>query len=220
MRVLRELLRRLRGDERGVSALEFAFCAPVGIVLLLVGVDTTRYVFATRQIEDVAATIGQMISVNQVGSVNYVDLQFYHDSAMVTFPEVLSDSAQLAETWGSDIGISMASIQFTASSTSCGTSCTYLPKVLWTGGTTPRSCTVPPLAAADTAAPSSTTLPVDAFGPGSVIVVDVTFAFRPTLATKFMKTIPISRSYYVAPRYVSSVTYSKVTGDNAIAHSC
>ncbi len=207
-------------DERGVSALEFAFCAPLFIVLILMGVDTTRFLVCTRQVEEVATAIGQMISVDQDGQVNYVDLQFYHDSAMVIFPQVLADSAQLGKTWGNDIGISMASIQFTPSSTSCTTNCTYLPKVLWTGGTTPRSCTAMPTASTDTATPSATTLPADAYGAGSIIVVDVTFNFRPTIAPRFMTTIPIKRSYYVTPRYVPSITYVTSTGDNGIAHSC
>ena len=207
-------------NERGVSALEFALFAPVFIVLLLLGVDTTRFVFATRQVEDVAATIGQMISVEQDGQVNYVDLQFYHDSAMVMFPQVLADAAQQSKAWGNDIGISMASIQFTPSSTSCTTNCTYVPKVLWTGGTTPRSCKTLPTSTADTAPPSSTTLPASAYGAGSIIIVDVTFNFRPTIAPQFMTTIPILRSYYVAPRYVSSITYGTKSGDNGIAHSC
>lgn len=207
-------------NERGVSALEFALCAPVFIVLLLMGVDTTRYVLATRQVEDVAATIGQMISVGQNGQVNYVNLQFYHDSAMVIFPQVLTDSAQQSKAWGNDIGISMASIQFTPSSSSCTSSCTYVPKVLWTGGSAPRSCTAVLTPTTDTAPPTSTTLPASAYGAGSIIVVDVTFSFRPTIAPRFMTTIPIRRSYYVAPRYVSSITYATKTGDNGIAHSC
>lgn len=211
---------RFGRDRRGVSAVEFAFCAPAFIVLSLVGVDTTRYVFATRQVEDVAVTIGQMISVEQDGQVNYVDLQFYHDSAMVIFPQVLADSAQQSKKWGNDIGISMASIQFTATSSSCTSNCTYTPKVLWTGGTTPRSCTALPTSTTDTARSSSTTLPASAYGAGSIIVVDVAFSFRPTIAPSFMTTIPISRSYYVAPRYVSAITYQAKSGDNGIAHSC
>lgn len=213
-------IRRFGRDRRGASALEFALCAPIFIVLLLMGVDTTRYVYATRQVEDVAATIGQMISVQQNGQVNYVDLQFYHDSTMVIFPGVLTDSAQQAKAWGTDIGISMASIQFTPSSSSCTTACTYVPKVLWTGGTSPRSCTALPTPTSDTAAPSATTLPASAFGAGSIVVVDVAFSFRPTIAPRFMKTIPITRSYYVAPRFTSSIGYVAKTGDNGIAHSC
>jgi Flp pilus assembly protein TadG len=217
---LKRLGSRLRRDDRAVSAIEFALGAPVFLLLLLMGIDTARFVLATRQVEDVAATIGQMISVNQSGSVNYMDLQFFHDSAMVIFPQVLADSTQQGKSWSNDIGISMASIQFTTTPTSCTSNCTYTPKVLWTGGSVPRSCTVMPTSVTDTAAPSSTTLPSDVYGSGSVIVIDVTFNFRPTIAPQFMKPISIARSYYVSPRYVAAVSYAKVSGDNGIAKSC
>lgn len=211
---------RLRRDDRGVSAIEFALGAPIFIILLLMGVDTARFVLATRQVEDVAATIGQMISVNQSGTVNYIDLQFFHDSAMVIYPQVLSDSAQQQLSWSNDINISLASIQFTMTPSSCTSNCTYVPKVLWTGGSVPRSCTVMPTSVSDTTRPSSSTLPADVYGSGSIIVVDVSFAFRPTIAPQLLKTLTIARSYYVAPRYVPTINYAKVSGDNGIAKSC
>ncbi len=216
--MLTALMRRFARDDRGVSALEFAFLTPVMLVLLLVGVDTTRYIRETRRVETVASTIGQMISVNQSGSVNYVDLQFFHDSAMVIFPEVLADSSQQQITWSNDISISMASFQFTPSP-SCA-SCSPTPKLVWAGGSKPRSCTTMPTPVADTASPSSSTLPTDAFTTGTLIVIDVSFNFRPTIAPQFMKTLSVSRSYYVAPRYVPSITYAVISGDNGIAKSC
>jgi Flp pilus assembly protein TadG len=207
-------------DASGTSVLEFALCAPLFIVLLLVGVDTVRYMSATRQVEDVATTIGQMISVEQDGAISSKDLQFYHDAAMVIFPQVLADAAQQSKTWDKDIGISVASIQFTASSPTCKVKCTYVAKVLWAGGTTPRSCSVRPTAVADTAGPSSTTLPTSVYGAGSIIVVDVSFSFRPTIAPRFMPTLPIRRSYYVAPRYTPTITYADAAGGTGFAHAC
>ena len=209
-----------RRDARGTSALEFALCAPLFVALLLAGLDTARFSFATRQVEDVAATIGQMISVEQDGTINGTDLQFYHDAAMVIFPQVLTDAAQQSKSWDDDIGISVASIQFTATARSCTVGCTYVPKVLWAGGTTPRSCSVPPTAVADTAAPSPTTLPTSVFAAGSIVVVDVSFAFRPTIAPGFMATLPIRRSYYVAPRYVPTITYAAQAGAPSFAKAC
>jgi Flp pilus assembly protein TadG len=213
------LIGTFRRDRRGVSAIEFAFGAPVVILLLLMGVDTTRYITATKRIENVAATIGQMISVNQSGSVAYSDLQFDHDSAMVIFPQVLADAKQRNVAWSNDIGISMASIQFSTAS-GCTSNCTYVPKMMWSGGSSPRSCTAVLTPVSDTAPPSPTTLPADVFGPGSLIVVDLTFNFRPTIAPRFMSSIPIARSYYVAPRYVPAIDYTVVTGDNGIAKHC
>ena len=200
-------------DRRAVAALEFVMASPVMIVLLLMGVDTGRYVVATKRIESVAATIGQMISVSQTGTVTSTDLQFYHNSAMVIFPQVLFDARQQNIPWGSDIGITMSGLSFSPVGS------TFVPKMLWTGGQNPRSCTTPMQAAPDTAAPSSSKLPTDVFGPTSLIVVDVTFAFRPTIAPFFLQTIPIARSYYVAPRYVQTINYV-ASGGSSIATVC
>ena len=197
-------------DDGGVSAIEFSLCAPVMIVLLLVGVDTARFVIATKRVESVAATIGQMMSVNTSGSLSDTDLQFYRDSAMVIFPQVLADAAQQNVPWTSDIGVTMSSVAFT------GTSPNVTAKVTWSGGSAPRSCTVPPVAAADAASPSPTTLPPDGFTPGSLLVVDVKFTFRPTIAPHFMSPMSISRSFYMAPRFVQSVAF----GGSTFAKTC
>src|ERR1700722_2672499 len=121
-----------RRNRSGMAATEMAFIAPIMILLALGGVDTTRYVIATEQIDKVASTIGQMLTETQptipggrTAAVTYVDLQFFHDSAMVIFPDVLSDAANQGVSWTKDIEISMSSIQFTASPSTCTTNCTY-----------------------------------------------------------------------------------------------
>jgi Flp pilus assembly pilin Flp len=208
------------GDRHGAAAIELAFIAPVMIVLALAGVDTTRYVEATESISKVASTIAQMITANTTGSVNYVDLQFYHDSAMVIFPDVLRDAAQQGVPWYNDISISMSSIQFTAKPANCTKNCKYTPKVIWTGGNNPRACGAKLKSVADTSIPSATTLPTDIYGPGSVIVVDVEYNYHPYFISFLGASISISRSIYMAPRYVPLISYQVVSGDNGIAVSC
>lgn len=212
---------RLFSRETGaVSAIEFAFWAPVLCLMMLGGVDVTRYVIATGRISDVASTIGQMLSVNTSGKVNYVDLQFYHDSAMVIYPAVLADAKQQNVSWSNDMAITMSSVTFTATPQGCTSNCSYVPKVVWSAGSNPRSCTAAMTAAKyDTSAPSAKTLPPDVFGPTSLLVVDVVFTFRPLFLSKnpvtFSNILPItiSRSFYISPRYVSSVGYQTITGD-------
>ena len=207
-------------NRAGISAIEFAVAAPVLILLLVFGFDIARFVISTEKVVNVASTVGQMISQNTTGTVNYVDVQFYRDSAMVIFPQILADAKQQNIAWYNDISITMSSINFVASPSGCTTSCTYKPEVVWSGGSNPRSCTAPITSSSDTAAPSPTTLPVDVYGPGTLIVVDVTFTFKPTIAPSFMKNINISRSYYLAPRFVPMVKYAVISGDNGIAAEC
>jgi Flp pilus assembly protein TadG len=213
-------LARLRRDCAGAAALEMAFVAPVIILLALAGVDTTRYVIATEQISKVANTIGQMLTENATGNVNYVDLQFYHDSAMVIYPDVLTDAAARNTAWSNDISISMASIQFTATTKNCGTTCTYKPKVIWTGGSNPRTCGAVFTSVPDASVPSATTLPQDIYGPGSVVVVDIQYNYHPWFASYLGASLGIARSVYLAPRYVSLISYQTVAGDNGFAVSC
>ena len=196
-------------DIRGVAAVEFALCTPILMLLLLVGFDTARYIVAARRLAVVAATIGQMLSVSTTGQIAAADLQFYEDSTVAIFPQVLQDSYQQGLTWRSDIGMTVSTVNFT------GTSPSYQGLVNWTVGTNLRPCKVPMVAASDTAPPSPSTLPTDVFGPGSLIVIDLSFKFRPTIASKLMNPINIVRSFYVQPRYVPSLNYSGSGSANA-----
>lgn len=198
-----------RSDPRGVAAVEFALCAPILMLLLLVGFDTARYIVAARRLAVVAATIGQMLSVSTTGQIAAADLQFYEDSTVAIFPQVLQDSYQQGMIWANDIGMTVSTVNFT------GTSPNYQGLVNWTVGTNLRPCKVPMIATSDSAQPSPTTLPTDVFGAGSLVVVDLSFKFRPTIASTLMKPITIMRSFYVQPRYVSSLTYSGSGSANA-----
>ena len=213
---------RFLRETDAISAIEFSIWAPLMCLVMFGGIDITRYVMATGRISDVASTIGQMLSVNTSGTVNYIDLQFYHDSAMVIYPQVLLDAQQQNENWSSDMAITMTSVTFTAKPAGCTSNCTYVPKVVWTSGSNPRSCTVPMTAVSDSSAPSPKTLPTDTFGPTSLLVVDVSFTFRPLIASKLLSNVnlTIARSFYVSPRYVASVNYQKITGDTGIATVC
>lgn len=189
-------------------------------MLLLGGFDITRYTIAARRVTSISSTIGQLLSVNSSGTVNYTDLQFYHDSAMILFPQLLTDAVQQGNQWSSDIAITMSSVTFSKTSSSCTSSCTYTPKVIWTSGTNPRSCTVALTSVSDTAAPTSKTLPQDVFGATSLLVVDVTYTFRPMVAQRYIGNLSIVRSYYVSPRYVATVNYTVSSGDTGIATVC
>lgn len=219
-------------DRRAVSAIEFAIWAPFMCFLFLGSMDIIRYIQATGRLTDVAGTMGQMLSVNTTGTVNYVDLQFFHDSAMITYPQVLVDAAQQNKSWSNDMAITITSITFTATPSGCTSSCTYVPRVVWSNGTNKRPCTAtnattaPITSMSDTSSPSATTLPADGFGPTSLLVVDVVYTFRPLFAIRALPGFPalgninIARSFYTSPRYVQSVVYQTVSGDPGTTTVC
>jgi Flp pilus assembly protein TadG len=227
-------LRHFAASRDAASVIEFALVLPVLILLMLAGLQLVLYVNATRKVEYVAASIGQMISeaappsnATTVASVNATDLGFSHDSTLVLFPYIMSDAAQKNIAWSQDISIDYASVQFKAiDGTSCSgydQSACYSASVVWTSGSTTgadyRPCAPNQIAADDTAPPSPTTLPRSVFGPGSIIAVDVVFNFVPTFGAKFLPPIKIAKSVFLQPRYASLITYDGTKKDG-IASPC
>ena len=206
-------------QRRAASTVEFAFLVPVVLLLLLMGFDTGRYVLATERIQEVANSVAEMLSQTNVaaspmnsgdGVVLDSDLHYYSDSAMVTYPDVLAVANNTGTFWWQLLKVQMTSVKFNATPAGCTSSCTYKPTVMWTTGA--RSCGINLTAATDTSLYSPSTLPTDVFGPGSIIVVDVSYTFTPTIGAAYMPAISIERSAFMPPRnvpYVESQATSK-----------
>ena len=197
---------RFARADRGVALLEFTLITPFLIALLFGSYELTRYINTTRQITNLSDSVAQLFAQNTTGTINDTDLHFAIDSTMVTFPNVLGDAHKQGIYWWQDIYVSMSSVLFSPTVAGCTSNCTYNAKVMWTTGSRPCSTNLTPVA--DTAPPSLTTLPTDAFGAGSMIVVDVVYFYKPIVATNLLGIKSISRSTYIQPRYVSSVKYA------------
>ena len=216
-------VRSFIGQRQAASTVEFAFIVPVVLLMLLMGFDTGRYVLATQRIQEVANSVAEMLSQtqpaqtppattpNMAGYVQDSDLHFYYDSAMATYPDVLTVANNTGTYWYQLLTVQMTSIYFKGSPTNCTTStCTsYTPQVVWTTGA--RSCGLTITAASDTSVYNAATLPQDVFGSGSLIVVDVSYTFTPTFGAAYLPSIPIQRSAYMAPRNVSVVESQAAT---------
>ena len=234
MMALHVSLRRFGTSRDATSAIEFAIVSPVLIILMLAGLQLVLYVNATRKVEYVAGSIAQMVSeatppsnTTTTAKVNATDLHFSHDSALVLFPYIMSDSTSKGIPWQNDIDIDYASIQFTPiKGTSCSgydqSSC-FTASVVWTSngtaGTNSRVCGSQQTAVDDTMSPTSKTLPRSIFGQGSIIAVDVVFNFVPKFGAKFLPAIRIAKSVFLQPRYASLITYD-TTNDDGIATLC
>lgn len=205
------LISRFGRDRRGVSAIEFAVCAPPVILMLFAGVDVARYSLAARAVERATSTVAQMMSVNTLGSASVDDVHFYGSSAFATFPGVLSDSAARGIAWDADLGIAVSSVNVAVADTGAATA-----TLGWSVGPGRRSCGTL-YAAADGAAPSPTTVATDALVKGSVIVVDARYAFRSLFAARVLPSLTVARTFYVRPRYVPTVA---LTGSASDAIQC
>lgn len=77
------LLRRLRGDRRGASALEFALISPL-LLLVLVGVnELTRLRMAQRKVAHSAAAIGDLVAQSQSVKLSELDDFFTAGNAIL-----------------------------------------------------------------------------------------------------------------------------------------
>ncbi|MCC3247235.1 pilus assembly protein [Methylocystis sp. WRRC1] len=206
--------KNLLRDARGFAAVEFGLALPVLGLMLLGFIELDRYAWAGRQLENTAHSIAQMLS--QTTRVEPVDLKAARDSVMVLFPRVLQDSARQGHKWSDDISVSMTTVGFTPTAPGCVASCTYQAKVGWSGGTSRRPCNTPLTPAPNNATPSPTTLPTDAFGPNSIIVVDLAYTYKPLFAEKIFGGVTIRRSSYLQPRYVSTLSYAVAGGDTLV----
>ena len=166
-------LANFRRDRRAVSVVEFAFVVPVMVMLITVGVDVGRYIYATEQISRVANTMAQIItSKSAIGASGNVtiddgDLQLVRDSVVVTYPDILAAAKRTNVTWQSLIQVTISSVSFTATPAGCGglgPACVDTPHVRWTGGDNKRICgTVFVAPLADTDTPVWNGLPGDAY---------------------------------------------------------
>lgn len=210
-------------NNSGASAVEFAFVAPVLLLLLLGGFDLGRFILATQRVQAVANSVAEMIAETPASSsalqpgdgvVSANDLNFYMNSAMFTFPDVLPIANAAGTNWWNLLSVQLSSIEFVAQPAGCTSACTYVAKVVWSSGA--RTCGSTIVSVSDTNTYSPTTLPADLFQPGSVIVVDVSYTWTPTIGSAYLLSIPIERSVYLPPRNVPIVE-SQATG---VANPC
>ena len=130
-------------DRRAVSAIEFAFVCPILIALLLGTAEAARYLNFTWKIGNVAQTVASLVSRNQTGSVKTSDLFFANDSAMLIFPDILADAKSRGTQWYSNITVTISSVIFSKSDSSCTTNCSYQAFVGWSYGANQRPCSAP-----------------------------------------------------------------------------
>jgi len=214
MRANSSRARNLVHETQGFAAVEFGLALPVLGLMLLGFVELDRYAWAARQLETTANSIAQILS--QSNKVQPADMQFATDSVMVLFPRVLQDSARLGHKWSDDISVSMSAVGFKPTTPGCAANCAYEGKVGWSSGAARRPCNTPLTPVANGAAPTPTTLPMDAFGPNGIIVVDVSYSYRPLFADRIFGGFTIRRSSYMQPRYVSTLPYAVAGGDSFV----
>lgn len=215
-------------DAKGVSAVEFAFVAPALLVLLVAGFDCGRLVYASAKAESVANQIAQMMAQTPKAALPVVpatvgdgvvassDILGFYNAAPFIYPDVINQAAAQGVAWDQVLKLDLANVAFTAKPAGCKSNCTYVPKVAWNYGDSAylRACGSTITGVSDTSATNPGTLPTDSFGPNSLLVVDVHYAWTPTFGAGFLGGVTLARSIYLNPRYVPNVEATSGNGVN------
>lgn len=189
---------RSRG-RRGVVALEFALMAPLLTIPLMFMYDAAngwmvwhRLTVATRSV----AQISTLLAVNADGSNTLSHDQAWRASTAIyaAMPETLAA--------GATYGVVMSEVLFTSPDSCNGEAC--VANVAWSttllGSAPRRACNAPLYAIPDSSPPTPGGLPQSAFQPAPILVVDVTYSFKPTLLGGFIGGIPMAWSAYLPVR--------------------
>jgi Flp pilus assembly pilin Flp len=202
---LRILLSRLR-DDSGVSAIEFALIAPILILLMMASVELQRYLRIDRQLANSAENVASLIA-QRPGPLTGWNISEDFDSTFQTFPEAAIRAAP--GPWFNAMGYMITHAAFSTTVAGCTANCAYKANVAWLWG---RGTGAPGMtrrcgeltAAPAGAAPSGSTLPATMFGPGSIIIVDLSFDFVPVFGASFISPIQMFKQAYAFPRFSST----------------
>lgn len=200
-------------SQKGVAAIEFALLMPLLLVLMLGSFELQRYLRIERRLSLTAQNIAAIVAQRERLDGREASLDF--DSAIHTFPSASEEPPTL---WHHVLVHQISSVVFAPTTTSCTTNCTYTANLTWNWptydvnfglGALRRVCgalTPAPQGAAAT----GSTLPAALFGPGSLIVVDLRYRFRPLFGSTFIPEIILSRQGYANARFATPFIRSTV----------
>lgn len=79
----RRLVRKLRGDERGVSAIEFVLIFPLLVALLAGTVDFGQALMVSRKMDQIVGTLGDMVSQKSTWTTSDLDAIIAGDAVII-----------------------------------------------------------------------------------------------------------------------------------------
>jgi Flp pilus assembly protein TadG len=168
-------LRRLAGDERGVSAVEFAMLLPLMLTLYLGTVEVSQGIAADRKVTLTARTVADLVA--QVSSINNADMTNSLNAA----------SAVIAPFSSANLTVTVTSVTIDAASKAT---------VAWSdtlhGTARAVGSTVTPPSALVVA---NTTL----------IWAEVQYTYKPTIGYVVSGTLTLKEQIYMRPRLSDSV---------------
>jgi Flp pilus assembly protein TadG len=175
--------RGLRGDSRGVAAVEFALVVPVVIVVYALGFELAQASTVYRKLTDTTVQLANVTS--QYTAVDDTDVS-----------NIFGASTQIM--------VPYSTTPLTTVLTEVVTDHANNATVCWS--VAPPS-TVPALVTG-----SSVTMPAGMASPKSFyILVQTTYAYTPTLGGAFMSGLPMANQVFMIPRQSTQIPYDGIT---------
>jgi Flp pilus assembly protein TadG len=200
---IRTVLRRIRREEDGIAAVEFAMILPLMLTLYIGTAEMTNAIMASRKETLVARTLSDLIA-QQASGVDLVeaDLDGIFNAA----------TAIMAPFNPAVLKMTITSVEFVANAgAASGTGFDAKPR--WTAvrnGSTKRPCAVL-TKVNNTDTPAANNMPVGIYGAGSVIVADTSYTYVPNFGSTFMSWdtngITFSHTTYMRPRNTTLINY-------------
>jgi Flp pilus assembly pilin Flp len=203
---MRNLFAQFARAQRGVAAIEFALLMPLLVLMMLSSVELQRYLRIERQLSLAAENIANIVVQRQASDVTKPNFDF--DAVYHLFPPGNEDPTNA---WWNYIVHKITNVVFTPTVAGCTSNCTYKANAAWiwpsydsgfSPGVMARSCG-PLTAAASGASPTGKTIPAAMFGPGSVVIVDIGYRFKPLFGSNLVPPIDLFRQGYANARFAS-----------------
>ena len=170
---------RFASSSEGTVAIEFAFIAPILLILLLGTFEISKYIQTNNQVVEVVNMVGQMTS-QLPAAAKVSEVQRIWSASPLIAPESLRVAAnQGAGGWSDVLSVTITSIVFTKRVSSCETDCEYEANVAWSVGQSPTPCGKLPRGSQ--AQPGVGAVPDEFFREGSVLSVRSTLPYQPYL---------------------------------------
>jgi Flp pilus assembly protein TadG len=227
---MRSLLGSLIGRDDAIAALEFGLIAPVVIYTLLAATDATNALIVARHLTNAADTVAELASQQTsggliTGTMTDAEVTTDFNSIITTLPDILSDASIRKVNWQSDIQAIVSSVTFSskpgqscAPPTAAGGNATCNVTVNWSVGfSSTRQCGLNTMTyggassskgGSDVVNPTLLTIPPTLFSPGTIIVVDLIYAFNPSFTAWITGPLTFERAAYLPPRFFTQLAYT------------
>ena len=212
------VLKAFRRREDAVAGVEFALVLPFLVTLGLGVNEYCRYVLISKRATVAAASIAQMVS-STTDKVDEYELGNFEKS-VITMPHLSRDAAAVPLHFWGVARVNISSIRFKPISPGCvELTCAHEAFVLWSYGYARRSCgKLTPVS--DNAEPKASTIAQSVVGPGSVVSVELAYLYVPIVGAGILPKTTITKTAYLAPRYVPYVELASTSRDGLPVDRC